>query len=70
MLLIPRNRISLTSRSCSVLFIRSTRPLACGVLAQMMLMLSTPSARPNLGNAASTAAGAFLVNRKMLCLSL
>ena len=37
----PRKRSSFTSRSCSVLFIRSTRPFACGELAQMMSMLSS-----------------------------
>src|SRR5882672_9114919 len=44
---IPRKRSSFTSRSCNVLFILSTRPFACGELAQMMSMLSSVSARPN-----------------------
>jgi len=45
--LIPANLNSLTSWSCSTPFIRSTRPLACGLLARIS---STPKAsieRPN-----------------------
>jgi hypothetical protein len=34
----PRSRISFTSRSCSVQLARSTRPLACEELAQMISM--------------------------------
>jgi hypothetical protein len=34
----PSSRISLTRRSCSVLFMRSTRPFASGELAQINLM--------------------------------
>src|SRR4051812_7078709 len=41
-----RSRISFTSRSCNVPFARSTRPLACEELAQMMSMLSACRARP------------------------
>src|SRR5260370_31500798 len=40
-------RSSLTRRYCKVLLARSTRPLAWGVLAQTMSMLSACSARPN-----------------------
>jgi adenylate cyclase len=44
---IPASRISFTSRSCNVPNARSTRPLACGRLAQMMSIFSAASARPN-----------------------
>ncbi|MCY1562087.1 hypothetical protein D9M68_994310 [compost metagenome] len=47
MLLMPRSRSSLTSRSCSVPFIRSTRPLAWLELAHRLSILSSYSARPN-----------------------
>src|SRR5216684_2878660 len=40
-------RNSLTRRSCKVLLARSTRPFACGVLAQRMSMLSACRERPN-----------------------
>src|SRR4029077_19530452 len=43
----PANRSSLTIRSCNVPNARSMRPLACGLLAQMMSMFSANSARPN-----------------------
>src|SRR5439155_1453438 len=43
----PRSRSSFTRRSCRVPFARSTRPLACGLLAQRLSMLSSRSARPN-----------------------
>src|SRR5439155_4012610 len=45
----PRSRSSFTRRSCRVPFARSTRPLACGLLAQRLSMLSSRSARPNWG---------------------
>src|SRR5690349_12642815 len=44
---IPASRSSLTMRSCNVPNARSMRPLACGLLAQMMSMFSANSARPN-----------------------
>src|SRR6516164_5890932 len=40
----PARRSSLTSRSCSVPNARSTRPFACGLLAQRMSMFSSLSA--------------------------
>src|SRR5208283_4410444 len=40
-------RSSFTSRSCNVPNARSTRPFACGLLAQMMSMFSSDSTRPN-----------------------
>src|SRR4051794_14126406 len=43
----PAKRNSFTSRSCKVPKARSIRPLACGVLAQMMSMFSDDKARPN-----------------------
>src|SRR5271166_2716746 len=42
---IAASRSSLTSRSCSVPNARSTRPLACGLLAQMMSTFNASSAR-------------------------
>src|ERR1700716_1614859 len=47
MLSTPHRRISFTNRSCSVPLARSTRPLACEELAQMMSMFSACRARPN-----------------------
>jgi predicted DNA-binding transcriptional regulator AlpA len=47
MVSMPHSRISFTSRSCSVPLARSTRPLACEELAQMMSMFSACRARPN-----------------------
>ena len=47
MSLIPHNRSSFTGRSCSVKLDRSTRPFACGELAQMISMFSSVMARPN-----------------------
>jgi len=66
----PRKRSSFTSRSCSVLFIRSTRPFACGELAQMMSMLSSVSARPNCVTPPARPVEPSSFERKMLCLSL
>src|SRR5580693_970556 len=43
----PASRNSLTSRSCKVLFARSTRPFAGLELAQMISMLRACNARPN-----------------------
>jgi hypothetical protein len=43
----PARRSSLTSRSCKVPNARSTRPFACGLLAQRMSIFSSVSARPN-----------------------
>ncbi len=43
----PARRSSFTSRSCNVPNARSTRPFACGLLAQMMSMFSSDSTRPN-----------------------
>src|SRR5208283_4324797 len=40
---IPARRSSFTSRSCKVANARSTRPFACGLLAQMMSMFSSDS---------------------------
>jgi hypothetical protein len=48
MLQIPRSRSSFTRRSCRVLFIRSTRPFACGEFAQMMSISRSVRARPDL----------------------
>jgi hypothetical protein len=45
--LIPARRISLTSRSCSTPFIRSTRPLACGLFASFNSTPNGSIARPN-----------------------
>lgn len=45
--LISRNRISLTSRSCNVRCARSTRPLAELLFAQNVSMFSSYIARPN-----------------------
>src|SRR3954467_15699307 len=43
----PARRSSLTNRSCNVPNARSTRPLACGLLAQRISMFSSVRARPN-----------------------
>src|SRR5712691_12908766 len=47
----PDNRISFTSRSCSVPLARSTRPLACEELAQMMSMFKRMQSPAELGHA-------------------
>src|SRR5271166_3143082 len=44
----PASRNSLTSRSCSVPNARSIRPFACGLLAQIMSMFSSVTARAEL----------------------
>src|ERR1700722_17562243 len=44
---IPASRSSFTIRSCNVPNARSIRPLACGLLAQIMSMFSANSERPN-----------------------
>src|ERR1700733_7878106 len=44
---IPARRSSFTIRSCNVPKARSIRPFACGLLAQMMSMFRSISARPN-----------------------
>src|SRR5438552_16491431 len=43
----PRRRSSLTRRSWSVPLARSTRPFACGLLAQRLSMLRSRRARPD-----------------------
>src|SRR5580700_6485401 len=43
----PARRNSFTIRSCNVPKARSIRPFACGLLAQMMSMFRSISARPN-----------------------
>ena len=58
----PRNRNSLTSRSCKVWLARSTRPLACGVLAQMIWMSNSCMARPNWVNPLVQPEGLLLVD--------
>ncbi len=47
LVLMPGSLSSLASRSCSVWFARSTRPLAWLVLAQNASILRSYSARPN-----------------------
>ena len=59
----------MTMRSCNVPNARSMRPLACGLLAQMMSMFSANSARPNWVTPSPPAAS-LLFTRKMPCLSL
>ena len=65
----PARRNSFTSRSCNVPNARSTRPFACGLLAQIMSMFSSINARPNWVMPSPPAA-CLLFTRKMLCLSL
>ena len=57
----PASCSSLTSRSCKVLFARSTRPLAGLELAQMMSMLSACRGAAKLGHPV-TAKGAWMVD--------
>ena len=66
--LIPSSRISFTSRSCSVRFARSTRPLAWLELAHRISTMSSASARPNCVMPWPLAASAF-ATRKIECLS-
>src|SRR5205823_8092091 len=59
----PASRNSLTSRSCKVLFARSTRPFAGLELAQMMSMLERMQSPAKLGHAV-TAECAWMVDPK------
>ena len=66
--LMPRRRISFTSRSCSVRLPRSTRPLAWLELAHQMSMFSSNRARPNCVTPRPKSVESR-VDRKMLALS-
>src|SRR5260370_9930652 len=57
-----RKRSSLTSRSCSVLFIRSTRPFACGECRADDLDVELGQGAPELRHTAGPARRALVVH--------